>query len=203
MKFVLKRLFDILVSGFGLLAISPLLGILAALQLWVHGWPVFFVQERPGHHGRLFKMVKFRTMTNARGLDGQLLADAERMTGFGRFLRKTSLDELPELWNVLKGEMSLVGPRPLLVSYLKHYTPHQARRHAMRPGITGLAQVRGRNALSWEERLAIDVEYVDNWNLRIDLRILWQTVGVVVGARGVSAEGQATMSEFQGNGMEA
>lgn len=203
MKFVIKRLIDILVSGFGLLAISPLLALLTAVQLWVHGWPVFFVQERPGRHGRIFRMLKFRTMTNARDANGELLPDADRLTPFGKLLRKTSLDELPELWNVLKGDMSLVGPRPLLPRYLALYTPEQARRHEVRPGITGLAQVRGRNALSWEERFALDVEYVDTWNLALDLRILWETVGVVLGARGVNAEGQATMQEFRGRNVEA
>lgn len=194
----LKRLMDVLVSGFGLLALSPLLTLLSAVQLYVHGWPVFFTQERPGQHGRVFQMVKFRTMTNARDTNGDLLPDADRLTPFGQFLRRTSLDELPELWNVLKGDMSLVGPRPLLVRYLERYTPEQARRHAVRPGVTGLAQVRGRNALTWEDKFALDVQYVDTWSLGLDLRILWETVGVVLGGRGVSAEGEATMREFMG-----
>lgn len=194
----LKRLMDVLVSGFGLLALSPLLTLLSAVQLYVHGWPVFFTQERPGQHGRVFQMVKFRTMTNARDTNGDLLPDADRLTPFGQFLRRTSLDELPELWNVLKGDMSLVGPRPLLVRYLERYTPEQARRHAVRPGVTGLAQVRGRNTLTWEDKFALDVQYVDTWSLGLDLRILWETVGVVLGGRGVSAEGEATMREFMG-----
>lgn len=199
----LKRLMDVLVSGFGLLALSPLLTLLSAVQLYVHGWPVFFTQERPGQHGRVFQMVKFRTMTNARDTNGDLLPDADRLTPFGQFLRRTSLDELPELWNVLKGDMSLVGPRPLLVRYLERYTPEQARRHAVRPGVTGLAQVRGRNALTWEDKFALDLQYVDTWSLGLDLRILWETVGVVLGGRGVSAEGEATMREFMGTQLGA
>lgn len=192
----LKRLFDIAVSAFGLLALSPLLAFLSAVQLWVHGWPIFFVQERPGLHGRIFRMVKFRTMTNERDDQGQLLPDADRLTPFGEFLRRSSLDELPELWNVLKGDMSLVGPRPLLVRYLERYTPEQAHRHDMKPGITGLAQVRGRNALTWSEKFALDMAYIDQWSFGLDMQILWETIGVVLSRRGVSAHGDATMPEF-------
>lgn len=200
-ELVIKRTMDILISGFGLLAISPLLTLLGALVYAVHGWPIFFVQARVGLRGRVFRMLKFRTMTNARGMDGELLSDAERLTPFGKFLRRTSLDELPELWNVLKGDMSLVGPRPLLVRYLGRYTPEQARRHEMRPGITGLAQVRGRNALTWPEKFALDVEYIDEWTPFLDLRILYETVAVVLLGTGVSAAGEATMHEFMGEGV--
>ena len=163
------------------------------------GAPVFFRQQRPGLHGQPFQMVKFRTMTDARGPDGALLPDAERLTPFGRFLRSASLDELPELWNVLRGDMSLVGPRPLLMEYLPLYTPEQARRHAVRPGITGWAQVNGRNALSWEEKFALDVWYVDHQSLALDIRILWLTARKVLAREGISAAGEATMGKFTGN----
>lgn len=195
----IKRSIDIVVSLLGLSALSPLLVLLCVLELVFHGWPPFFVQERPGRGGRIFKMLKFRTMTNERDAAGDLLPDAKRLTRFGQFLRKTSLDELPELFNVLLGDMSLVGPRPLLVRYLERYSEEQARRHEVRPGITGLAQVRGRNAIGWPERLALDVEYVDNWSLLLDMRILIETFGVVLKREGVSAEGSVTMHEFMGN----
>lgn len=195
----IKRSIDIVVSLLGLAALSPLLILLSVLELVFHGWPPFFVQERPGRGGRVFKMLKFRTMTNQRDAAGDLLPDAQRLTRFGQLLRKTSLDELPELFNVLFGDMSLVGPRPLLVRYLERYSEEQARRHEVRPGITGLAQVRGRNALGWPERLALDVEYVDNWSLLLDMRILAETIGVVLKREGVSAEGSVTMHEFMGN----
>ncbi len=157
-----------------------------------------FLQRRPGLNGVPFELVKFRTMNDDRGEDGQLLPDEERLTRFGRFLRSTSLDELPELWNVLKGEMSLVGPRPLLTRYLERYTPEQARRHEMKPGITGWAQVNGRNAISWEEKFRLDVSYVDNWSLWLDFRILFLTIGKTVRREGISAESHATMPEFMG-----
>lgn len=195
----MKRSIDIVVSLLGLSALSPLLFLLCVLELVFHGWPPFFVQERPGRGGRIFKMLKFRTMTNERDAAGDLLPDAQRLTRFGQFLRKTSLDELPELFNVLLGDMSLVGPRPLLVRYLERYSEEQARRHEVRPGVTGLAQVRGRNAIGWPERLALDVEYVDNWSLLLDMRILIETFGVVLKREGVSAEGSVTMHEFMGN----
>lgn len=163
------------------------------------GNPVFFRQTRPGLHGKPFNMLKFRTMTDARGVDGALLPDAVRLTPFGRFLRATSLDELPELWNVLKGDMSLVGPRPLLMEYLPLYSPEQARRHQVRPGITGWAQVNGRNALSWEDKFALDVWYVDHRTLLLDLKILWLTVRKVLVREGISAVGEATMSKFTGS----
>ena len=173
-----------------------LLGFMVRSKL---GGPVLFRQIRPGLHGRPFMMIKFRTMTDERGADGELLPDAQRLTPFGRFLRLTSLDELPELWNVLRGDMSLVGPRPLLMEYLPLYSPEQARRHELRPGITGWAQVNGRNALSWEERFKLDVWYVDHRSLWLDLRILWLTVRKVIMREGISAQGEATMSRFTGN----
>jgi lipopolysaccharide/colanic/teichoic acid biosynthesis glycosyltransferase len=163
------------------------------------GSPVFFRQTRPGLYGRPFQMVKFRTMTDARGPDDQLLPDADRLTPFGRFLRASSLDELPELWNVLKGDMSLVGPRPLLVEYLPLYSPEQSRRHEARPGITGWAQVNGRNALNWDEKFKLDVWYVDHRSLWLDIKILWLTVRKVLVREGISAAGEATMSKFTGS----
>ena len=195
----MKRLFDIAVSGVGLLVFFlPLL----ALAVQIHrkiGDPVLFRQSRPGRHGIPFELLKFRTMTNELGPDGQLLPDALRLTHFGRFLRATSLDELPELWNVLKGDMSLVGPRPLLIEYLPLYTAEQTRRHEVRPGITGWAQVKGRNAISWEEKFKLDVWYVDNHSLFLDINILALTVKQVFLRHGVSAPGEATMSKFKGN----
>jgi lipopolysaccharide/colanic/teichoic acid biosynthesis glycosyltransferase len=160
------------------------------------GSPILFYQERPGLHGKPFFMVKFRTMTDARDATGALKPDGERLTAFGRFLRSTSLDELPELWNVVKGEMSLVGPRPLLMRYLERYSPEQARRHEVAPGITGWAQVNGRNALSWDEKFTLDVWYVDNWSVALDFRILWMTISKVVRREGISQTGEATMEEF-------
>lgn len=198
-----KRALDVLVAGGGLVALAPLLGGLAVLELAFHGWPPHFSQRRPGLHGRVFTMFKLRTMTNERGANGALLPDADRLTAFGRFLRASSLDELPELWNVLRGDMSLVGPRPLLVEYLGRYTREQMRRHDMPPGITGLAQVNGRNALSWEEKFALDVEYVDRWSLGLDLRILAQTARAVLRREGISAEGAATMPVFVGSEVRA
>ncbi len=194
----MKRVFDFAASGVALVVLAPVIAILALLIWRYLGRPVLFVQERPGQGGRLFRMVKFRTMRDTRGADGRLLPDAERMTPFGRFLRSTSLDELPELWNVLKGEMSLVGPRPLLVEYLPLYTAEQARRHDVRPGITGWAQINGRNALTWEEKFAHDIWYVDNQSFWLDLKILALTVRKVLGRSGISAEGDATMPRFTG-----
>ncbi|MBS3956252.1 MAG: sugar transferase [Clostridiales bacterium] len=199
----MKRLLDTVLVAIGLLLLSPLLLALMFLVRLRLGSPVLFVQERPGKNGRLFRMYKFRTMTSERGPDGVLLPDAERLTRLGRFLRSTSLDELPELWNVLRGDMSLVGPRPLLPEYLDRYTPEQARRHEVRPGITGWAQVNGRNALSWDERLALDVWYVDNRSFMLDMKILWMTAGQVLSLRGVNAEGHATMPEFRGSDERA
>lgn len=195
----MKRLFDLLLSFGLLLGLALPLLLLWGLVRCKLGSPVLFRQVRPGLHGRPFMMIKFRTMTDERGADGELLPDARRLTSFGRFLRATSLDELPELWNVLRGEMSLVGPRPLLMEYLPLYSPEQARRHEVRPGITGWAQVNGRNALSWEERFKLDVWYVDHRSLWLDLRILWLTVRKVIVREGISAQGEATMPRFTGN----
>ncbi len=195
----MKRLFDMLFSFFGLLALALPLLILVWLVRSKLGAPVFFRQVRPGQHGKPFEMVKFRTMTGERGPDNQLLPDAQRLTPFGRWLRATSLDELPELWNVMKGDMSLVGPRPLLMEYLPLYTPEQARRQDVRPGITGWAQVNGRNAISWDEKFALDVWYVDNRSLLLDVRILWMTVHMVLLRKAISATGDATMPKFKGN----
>lgn len=194
----MKRLFDLLLSLGGLLLLSLPLLLLWVLVYRKLGSPVLFRQVRPGLHGRPFMMVKFRTMTDERGADGELLPDAQRLTAFGRFLRASSLDELPELWNVLRGEMSLVGPRPLLMEYLPLYSPEQARRHEVRPGITGWAQVNGRNALSWEERFKLDIWYVDHRSLWLDLRILWLTVRKVIVREGISAQGEVTMPRFTG-----
>jgi lipopolysaccharide/colanic/teichoic acid biosynthesis glycosyltransferase len=195
---MLKRGIDLLLSGVALLVLSPVLIVLAVMVRRKLGSPVLFRQERPGMHGEPFEMVKFRSMTDGCGPDGKLLPDEVRLTRFGRFLRSTSLDELPELWNVLKGEMSLVGPRPLLPEYLPLYTPEQARRHEVRPGITGWAQLNGRNAISWEEKFKLDIWYVDNLSLWLDIKILWLTVKKVLVRDGISAAGEATMSKFQG-----
>lgn len=196
----MKRLFDFLLSLVGLLVLAPPLLLLVLLVRYKLGGPVFFRQIRPGLHGKPFEMVKFRTMTDACGADGALLPDALRLTPFGRFLRASSLDELPELWNVLKGDMSLVGPRPLLMEYLPLYNPEQARRHAVRPGITGWAQVNGRNAICWEEKFALDTWYVDHQSLALDIRILWLTIRKVLVREGISAAGEATMGKFTGSG---
>lgn len=195
----MKRLFDLVVASLALLFLAVPLLALAWLIRRKLGSPVLFRQVRPGLHGKPFTMVKFRTMTDERGPDGALLPDAQRLTPFGRFLRSSSLDELPELWNVLRGEMSLVGPRPLLMEYLPLYTPEQARRHEVRPGITGWAQVNGRNAISWPDKFALDVGYVDNQSLWLDIKILWMTVRKVLVRDGISASGEATMSKFTGS----
>jgi lipopolysaccharide/colanic/teichoic acid biosynthesis glycosyltransferase len=194
-----KRLFDILISVLALLLFSPLLGLLALLVRFKLGTPILFRQQRPGLHGQPFTLIKFRTMTDQRDSDGNLLPDAERLTQFGKFLRASSLDELPELWNVLKGEMSLVGPRPLLMQYLPLYTPEQARRHEVRPGITGWAQVNGRNALTWEEKFALDVWYVDNHTFWLDLKIIFLTLWKIIGREAINQPGQATMKPFEGS----
>lgn len=190
-----KRGVDIAASGLGLLVLMPVLLLVAALVRVNLGSPVFFRQARPGLDGQVFYLLKFRTML---AIDADHVTDAERLTRFGHFLRRSSLDELPTLLNVARGEMTLVGPRPLLVEYLERYTPEQARRHDVRPGITGLAQVAGRNGVPWEQRLALDVKYVDTRSAAVDLGILVRTVALVVGRRGISEEGQATMREFVG-----
>lgn len=199
---MLKRLFDFLMALFGLVLLSPVLAILAWQIRNKLGSPVLFRQTRPGLHGKPFQMIKFRTMRDAMGPDGQLLPDAERMTPFGSFLRSASLDELPELWNVLKGDMSLVGPRPLLMEYLPLYSPEQARRHEVRPGVTGWAQINGRNALSWEDKFRLDVWYVDNHSFWLDLKILTLTVKKVFVREGISAAGEATAARFTGSREE-
>ena len=195
----MKRLFDVAVALGGLLALAPLLFVLALLVRLRLGGPVWFRQQRPGLGGRPFELIKFRTMTDRRDAAGALLPDAERMTPFGAWLRSTSLDELPELWNVLRGDMSLVGPRPLLMRYLDRYTPEQARRHEVRPGLTGWAQVNGRNALTWEQKFELDVWYVDHRSFGLDLKILLRTVGSVLNRSGIAASGEATMAEFMGS----
>lgn len=192
----LKRAIDILVSAVGLVVTAPVQAVTAVVVLAAYGRPVIFRQVRPGREGTLFELVKFRTM---RQPDATHVTDAERLTSVGRFLRSTSLDELPTLWNVFKGDMSLVGPRPLLVEYLPLYNSHQARRHEVRPGVTGLAQVSGRNGVAWENRLSLDVEYVDRRNLGLDMEILARTVGAVLRRQGISGEGHATMSTFKGS----
>lgn len=194
-----KRAADVVAAIIGLVMLSPVLLIIGLLVRRDLGSPVLFTQLRPGRHGKLFRMYKFRTMRDVVGIDGRQLPDSERLTKLGRLLRSTSLDELPELINVLLGHMSLVGPRPLLAQYLERYTPEQARRHEVKPGITGWAQVNGRNALTWEEKFQLDVWYVDNWSLWLDLRILLMTVVRVVKRDGISSDGYATMPEFTGS----
>jgi len=195
---VIKRLFDIVASSFGLLLLSPVIAMVAWRIRHKLGTPVLFRQVRPGLNGKPFEMVKFRTMLDAVDPTGHLLPDSKRMTPFGSFLRSSSLDELPELWNVLKGDMSLVGPRPLLMEYLPLYSPEENRRHEVRPGVTGWAQINGRNALSWEEKFALDLWYVDNRSLWLDLRIIFLTVKKVFMRDGISADGEATMPKFTG-----
>jgi lipopolysaccharide/colanic/teichoic acid biosynthesis glycosyltransferase len=200
---VRKRLFDLALTIPGLILISPLLAATALVLLLTQGRPLLFRQARGGFRGRVFYIYKFRTMREALDSSGQPLPDEKRMTRLGKFLRAASLDELPELLNVLRGEMSLVGPRPLMAKYLDRYTPHQLRRHETLPGITGWAQINGRNALTWEERFNLDVWYVDHWSFRLDLKILALTLGKVIQREGISEPGQATMTEFMGSQKEA
>lgn len=197
-----KRFFDVVASASALLVLAPALGGIALLVRVRLGRPVLFSQKRPGLHGEPFTMYKFRTMTDAHSSSGELLPDAERLTSLGHLLRRTSLDELPELWNVLNGDMSLVGPRPLLTEYLDRYSPEQARRHEVRPGVTGWAQVNGRNATTWEERLAQDVWYVDNRTLWLDAKILFRTLANVCRREGISHDNHATMPLFEGKNTE-
>lgn len=196
---LIKRIFDVSVSAFLLVILSPLMLIIAIAILADSGWPVFFVQTRPGYKGKPFRMYKFRTMKDLRDKEGNLLPDELRITPLGEFLRSTSLDELPELFNVLKGDMSLVGPRPLLMEYLPLYTPEQARRHDVKPGITGLAQVKGRNLLTWEEKFELDTYYIDHWALWMDFKILVLTVWKVLVREGISHETYVTMPPFTGS----
>jgi lipopolysaccharide/colanic/teichoic acid biosynthesis glycosyltransferase len=197
---LIKRGLDILGAGIGLIVLSPVMIVTSLMIRRKMGSPVLFRQSRPGRHGRPFEMIKFRTMREAIDADGRLLPDAERLGNLGNFLRSSSLDELPELWNVLKGDMSLVGPRPLLMEYLTLYSVDQARRHEVHPGITGWAQVNGRNAISWDEKFALDVWYVDNRSTWLDLKIIMLTVHRALKREGISAEGEATMPKFTGNG---
>ncbi|NMC29310.1 MAG: sugar transferase [Pelolinea sp.] len=196
---VQKRVFDLLVSTFILAILSPVYGLVALLVWITEGWPVLFSQQRPGLHGKIFKIWKFRTMGEFRDEHGTLLPDGERISPFGKFLRRTSLDELPEFFNVFLGEMSLVGPRPLLVAYLQRYSPEQARRHEVLPGITGWAQINGRNAISWKKKFELDVWYVDHWTFWLDIRILLLTVWKTLRREGISQPGHATMDEFMGD----
>ena len=195
---MLKRAFDIVFSAAWLLGFAPLLLVVAILVRLKLGSPVLFIQERPGLRGRPFRMVKFRTMTDERGPDGELLSDAVRLTAFGKFLRSTTLDEFPEMWNVLVGDMSVVGPRPLLMRYLSRYSPFQARRMEVKPGVTGWAQVNGRNALSWDDKFALDVWYVDNRTFWLDMRIVVKTFFKVFARSGINSDKSATMEEFRG-----
>lgn len=199
MRTIFKRLFDIVLSLLVIVLISPVLVVIFILCKIKLGSPVLFKQKRPGKDSRIFTLYKFRSMIDARDKNGNLLSDEQRLTSFGRLLRKTSLDELPELFNILRGDMSFVGPRPLLVQYLPRYNKEQARRHEMKPGLTGWAQVNGRNAISWEEKFKLDVWYVDNWSLWLDLKIIIMTVIVVLKRSGISADGEATISEFMGS----
>lgn len=194
----LKETLDIVLSLITLIFLLPVILVVAILVYISMGKPIIFSQLRPGKNGRIFTFYKFRTMTSQCDANGNPLSDEQRLTALGKFLRQTSLDELPQLWNVLKGDMSLIGPRPLLVRYLSRYTPEQANRHQVKPGITGLAQISGRNSLSWEEKFKLDVWYVKNWSLWLDLKILFLTVWKVIKREGISQEGQATMEEFTG-----
>lgn len=193
-----KRIFDLTLTSLGLIICAPLLLMLAMLVRLFLGLPVIFRQQRPGLHGKAFTLLKFRTMQDAHDAMGKPLADELRLTRFGRLLRSTSLDELPELFNVLKGDMSLVGPRPLLMQYLERYSPEQRRRHEVKPGITGWAQVNGRNAITWEQRFNLDVWYVNHWSLGLDVKILLMTIWKIMRREGISQPGQATMEEFLG-----
>ncbi|MGA2070552.1 MAG: sugar transferase [Sedimentisphaerales bacterium] len=198
MRHLVKRLFDMIASAAGLIVISPFLVVLAFMVRLKLGSPILFRQQRPGLGGKAFVIYKFRTMTDQRDASGNLLPDEQRLPAFGRFLRSTSFDELPELLNVLKGDMSIVGPRPLMMKYLGRYSPQQARRHEVRPGITGWAQINGRNAVSWEDKFRLDVWYVDNWTLWLDMKIILKSVWMVVAREGITQHGRATIDEFLG-----
>jgi len=196
---LIKRVFDILFSLIVVIILSPVFIVVSIVLVISDGFPLFFTQIRPGKNGNLFKLHKFRTMKVVRNRNDELSADGDRITKFGNFLRRTSLDELPELFNVMKGEMSIVGPRPLLMQYLGRYSDEQSRRHEVLPGITGWAQINGRNAISWEEKFRLDVWYVDNWTFWMDFRIIFQTIWKVIKGEGISQPGRATMDEFMGN----
>ena len=198
----MKRIFDLVATFFGLLLLLPVITLTALILISKLGLPIFFKQSRPGLNGKIFNIYKFRTMTNECDKDGILLSDEVRLTEFGKFLRSTSLDELPSLWNVLKSDMSLVGPRPLLLKYLPLYSTQQVRRHEVKPGITGWAQVNGRNAITWGEKFDLDVWYVDNQSIWLDIKILWLTVKKVIMRDGINQVGQSTMENFKGNDNE-
>jgi sugar transferase EpsL len=198
MRHFIKRLFDLISSAAGLIAINPLLVVLAVLVRLKLGSPILFRQQRPGLGGKAFVIYKFRTMTDQRDASGNLLPDSQRLPAFGRFLRNTSFDELPELLNVLKGDMSIVGPRPLMMKYLGRYSPEQARRHEVKPGITGWAQINGRNAISWEDKFKLDVWYVDNRTFWLDVKIILKSIWMVIAREGITQQGRATMDEFMG-----
>lgn len=198
-KHFFKRLFDFILALCAVLALSPLLIVLTVVGAFKMKGNPFFVQERPGKKEKIFKLIKFRSMTNERGADGNLLPDAQRLIPYGQFLRSTSLDELPELFNIIKGDMAIVGPRPLLVQYLPLYNERQRHRHDVRPGLTGYAQVNGRNAVSWQDKFRMDVWYTEHVSLFLDIRIILKTVGSVLRHEGISAEGSATMEVFTGN----
>jgi lipopolysaccharide/colanic/teichoic acid biosynthesis glycosyltransferase len=195
----LKRLMDVFIGGAALLLLAPLMAVIALVIWLAMGRPVLFRHVRPGYKARPLVLLKFRTMNNLCDAQGRPLSDAERLTSLGKLLRRLSLDELPQLWNVLRGDMSLVGPRPLLMDYLERYSPEQARRHEVKPGITGWAQVNGRNALNWEERFRFDIWYVDHWSLGLDVKIIWKTIQKVLQRKGISLDGHATMPEFTGS----
>jgi len=195
---MIKRIFDITLSALALIILSPIIFLVKKKVAKELGTPVLFKQKRPGLHGQIFEMIKFRSMRDEKNSQGQLLSDEKRLTTFGKKLRNSSLDELPELWNVLKGDMSLVGPRPLLIEYLPLYSSTQSRRHNVKPGITGWAQINGRNAISWNEKFKLDVWYVENQNLWLDIKILFLTLKKVLIKEGISAEGEVTMAKFTG-----
>lgn len=197
-----KRFLDLVISGVALILLSPVFLVIAILVRTKLGSPIFFSQSRPGKNEKIFKMYKFRSMTDDKDENGNLLPDDKRLPAFGKKLRSTSLDELPELWNIFKGDMSIVGPRPLLVSYIPLYNDSQKRRHEVRPGLTGLAQVNGRNAITWQNRFKLDVEYVDNISFINDIKIVFSTVGKVIKSEGVSSEESVTMEPFKGNNLD-
>lgn len=196
-----KRALDVVLSGCALAVLSPVMGVTALLVRQKLGSPVIFCQERPGKDEQIFKLYKFRTMTDARGADGELLPDAQRLTPFGRRLRSTSLDELPELWNILRGDMSIVGPRPLLVKYLPYYTAEERRRHAVRPGLTGLAQVNGRNCISWEEKFSFDIQYAASVSIRSDILIVLRTVSAILSHDGIQLNAQEDLDVYRGKSI--
>ncbi|MGH7746461.1 MAG: sugar transferase [Candidatus Dormibacteria bacterium] len=199
MNRTLKRIFDVIIAGTAMIMLTPVIAIVAVMVYLRMGRPVMFRQMRPGYKGVPFAFLKFRTMADIFDATGRFLSDEVRLTSYGKMLRRLSLDELPQLWNVLKGDMSLVGPRPLLMRYLDRYTPDQARRQEVKPGITGWAQVNGRNDLTWEERFRLDIWYVDHWSLGLDAWIIWKTIGTLFAQEGISQRGHATMPEFMGS----